>query len=119
MKGSFVISSWNEGQCHNNRSCSLNSASGIAALVVDAGLLYYTKVFLSNAADAAALAGVQELPKNPTDAQNTAISYATDNGVDEGSVTAEILPDGRTIKSPHPKLSHWVLRGCLDFLKLT
>ena len=71
---------------------------GIAALVVDAGLLYYTKVFLSNAADAAALAGVQELPKNPTDAQNTAISYATDNGVDEGGVIAEILPDGRTIK---------------------
>ncbi len=71
---------------------------GIAALVVDAGLLYYTKVFLSNAADAAALAGVQGLPKHPTDAQNTAITYATDNGVDEGGVIAEILPDGRTIK---------------------
>ena len=71
---------------------------GIAALVVDAGLLYYTKVFLSNAADAAALAGVQELPKNPTDAQATAIAYATDNGVDEDGVIAEILADGRTIK---------------------
>mgnify|MGYP000935714711 FL=1 len=31
---------------------------GIAALVVDVGVLFYSKVALSNAADAAALAGV-------------------------------------------------------------
>jgi Flp pilus assembly protein TadG len=71
---------------------------GIAALVVDAGLLYYTKVFLSNAADAAALAGVQELPSFPESAENTAMAYAKNNGVDETGVTAEVLADGRTIE---------------------
>lgn len=69
---------------------------GIAALVVDAGLLYYTKVFLSNAADAAALAGVQRLPKYPDEAESTAEAYAINNGVDEGCVTTEI--EGSTIK---------------------
>jgi len=71
---------------------------GIAALVVDAGLLYYTKVALSNAADAAALAGVQKLPKYPAEAQDVAEAYAIDNGVCEGGVTAEVLADGSTIK---------------------
>lgn len=71
---------------------------GIAALVVDAGLLYYTKVFLSNAADAAALAGVQELWKDQDVAVAIAKTYAESNGVDEGGVTAEIMPDGSTIK---------------------
>ncbi len=71
---------------------------GIAALVVDAGLLYYTKVFLSNAADAAALAGVQRLPKYPAEARSIAEAYAINNGVDESGVTTEIMPDGSTIK---------------------
>ena len=71
---------------------------GIAALVVDVGLLYYNKVALSNAADAAALAGVQELPKNPAEAGETAVSYAVSNGVEPGKVSAEVLPDGRSIQ---------------------
>ncbi len=71
---------------------------GIAALVVDAGLLYYTKVALSNAADAGALAGVQRLPKYPDEAESVAEAYAINNGVDEGGVTVEIMPDGSTIR---------------------
>ena len=41
-------------------ACAMVLMLGIAALVIDVGVLYYNKVALSNAADAAALAGVQE-----------------------------------------------------------
>ncbi|HXL05154.1 MAG TPA: pilus assembly protein TadG-related protein [Bacillota bacterium] len=71
---------------------------GIAALVVDVGLLYYNKVVLSNAADAAALAGVQELPKDHGKAGEIAEAYAVTNGVEPGQVSAEVLPDGRSIQ---------------------
>ena len=40
--------------------------TGMAALAVDAGMLYLNKYQLANAADAAALAGAQELPGRPT-----------------------------------------------------
>ncbi len=88
---------------------------GIAALVVDAGLLYYTKVFLSNAADAAALAGVQELWKDQDVAVAIAKTYAESNGVDEGGVIAEILPDGRTIKVTTSKTVSLVFARVLGF----
>ncbi len=71
---------------------------GIAALVIDVGILYYSKVRLSNAADAAALAGVQELPKDPAKARETAQAYAVNNGVAIGRVEADVLPDGRSIR---------------------
>lgn len=71
---------------------------GIAALVVDVGFLYYNKVALSNAADAAALAGVQELPKDHTKATETAVSYAASNGVETSQVSAEVLSGGRSIR---------------------
>ena len=38
---------------------------GFGALAIDIGMLYKTKTELSAAADAAALAGAQELPKKP------------------------------------------------------
>ena len=49
---------------------------GLAALVVDLGFLYATRVQLTNMADAAALAGVQELPRNSDGAYSTAADYA-------------------------------------------
>ena len=53
--------------------------TGMAALAVDAGMLYLNKYQLANAADAAALAGAQELPGRPDDAVSTASSIATAN----------------------------------------
>ncbi|MCR4401989.1 MAG: pilus assembly protein TadG-related protein [Firmicutes bacterium] len=70
---------------------------GLAALVVDLGVLYFNRVALSNAADAAALAGVQELPENPGRAEAAAVSYAVKNGVEESRVTT-VLTDSRSIK---------------------
>lgn len=99
MKGIFRdVFSERKGSVLIIVAVALVALLGIAALVVDAGLLYYTKVFLSNAADAAALAGVQRLPKYPDEAESIAEDYATNNGVDKGGVITEIMPDGSTIK---------------------
>ena len=53
---------------------------GFAALVTDIGLLVLNKERLSNAVDAAALAGAHELPVNPVLAGTTAVNYALLNG---------------------------------------
>jgi len=79
-------------------ACAMVLMLGIAALVIDVGILYYNKVALSNAADAAALAGVQELPKDHGKAVETAGAYAESNGVETSQVSAEVLPDGRSIR---------------------
>ena len=57
---------------------------GIAALVIDVGGGNVTKSKLQNAADAAALAGAQDLP-NASNAENTAKNNAELNGVDQSS----------------------------------
>jgi Flp pilus assembly protein TadG len=53
---------------------------GIAAYVVDTGSLYQTRRSMQKAADAAALAGAQELPGSPNNAVQVAISYAGMHG---------------------------------------
>lgn len=62
---------------------------GFSAIVTDVGLMYAEKAHLQNAVDAAALAGVQELPTNPSLAEQTAKNYATQNGVSDVTVTFE------------------------------
>lgn len=68
---------------------SLAVLLGFCAIVTDIGLLYAQKADLQNAVDAAALAGAQELPNNPNDAEDIAIDYATRNGVSNINVTFE------------------------------
>lgn len=53
---------------------------GFAALVTDVGMLTLNKLRLSNAVDAAALAGAHELPYNTSLAKNVARDYAARNG---------------------------------------
>ena len=55
---------------------------GMAALVIDVGNWYHTKRRLQGTADAAALAGAQKLPDDPSGAQAMALSYANQNGGD-------------------------------------
>ena len=52
---------------------------GMGALVIDGGRWFQTQRHLQTAADAAALAGVQNLPSDPTTAQSIANTYAQDN----------------------------------------
>lgn len=68
---------------------SLTVLLGFCAIVTDIGLMYAYKAHLQNSVDAAALAGVQELPNNPNDAKNIAIDYATRNGIPDINVSFE------------------------------
>jgi len=68
---------------------SLTVLLGFCAIVTDVGLLYAQKAHLQNSVDAAALAGVQELPNNPNHAKEIAQDYANQNGVSVVTVTFE------------------------------
>ncbi|MGO4856115.1 pilus assembly protein TadG-related protein [Arthrobacter sp. 2MCAF14] len=57
---------------------------GSVALAIDFGHLLFERQHLSNALDAAALAGVASLPNDPATAQSAALSYANSN--DPGTV---------------------------------
>ncbi|WP_227767457.1 pilus assembly protein TadG-related protein [Zhaonella formicivorans] len=63
---------------------------GFAALVVDAGMLYTTRLRLANLADAAALAGAQELPYHDELAEEVTLEYATLNGALPDEVAVEV-----------------------------
>jgi hypothetical protein len=69
---------------------------GMAALVIDGGSWYRAQRHLQTAADAAALAGAQELPTQPSTAEAVALEYAKRNyaGIPDPTVT---FPDTATI----------------------
>lgn len=62
---------------------------GFCAIVTDVGLLYAEKAHLQNSVDAAALAGVQELPNNSNYAKEIAQDYASQNGAPAVTVSFE------------------------------
>lgn len=66
---------------------------GIMALVVDVGNVYWQKAELQNAVDAAALAGAQELPTNKDDAESIALTYATNNEVENDGKGTTVIPN--------------------------
>jgi hypothetical protein len=74
----------------------LTALCGMAALVVDVGSWYQADRRLQTAADAAALAGAQELPLEQSAAKSTAEQYAQHNyqGIPTPTVT---FPDAGTI----------------------
>lgn len=72
---------------------SITAMMGFGALVVDVGNLYLNKTRLSNMADAAALAGVQDLPGDPQSAVASAYSYAAQNGMNNDVVGVSISND--------------------------
>jgi len=63
---------------------------GFAAMAIDVGLFLHERRELQNAADAAALAGVQELPYSSAEAEARAQEWAVNNGVNlaEGELEA-------------------------------
>lgn len=78
----------------------LVSLLGFAAIVVDYGVLALQRRKLVTAADAAALAGAQELIHNsfhPEAAEAKAVEYAVFNGVEGGRVTAKVSEGNRAI----------------------
>jgi len=61
---------------------------GFAAMAIDVGLFLHERRELQKAADAAALAGAQELPFSPADAEQKAQEWAANNGIDAGELEA-------------------------------
>ena len=61
---------------------------GFAAIAIDVGLFLHERRELQKSADAAALAGAQELPYSPGDAQQKAEEWAAKNGIDAGELGA-------------------------------
>jgi Flp pilus assembly protein TadG len=71
---------------------------GFAAMAIDVGLFLHERRELQKAADAAALAGAQELPYSPGDAEQKAQEWATNNGIGAGElgsieVSTTYVPD--------------------------
>jgi putative Flp pilus-assembly TadE/G-like protein len=85
------------GQAIVLMTLSLVVILGMAALVLDVGNWFHTKRRLQGTADAAALAGAQQLPDDPSGAQSMALTYANKNGGDVAganiTVTSTVLPN--------------------------
>lgn len=88
---------------------------GFTALVTDVGLLYLTNVQLSNAVDAAVLAGAQELPHNPELALQQAEDYALANGVEKEKISLEVFNDNKAIKAQANKEVEFFFARVLGF----
>lgn len=76
---------------------TITAMMGFGALIVDVGNLYLNKTRLVNMADAAALAGVQDLPGNPQSAVTSAYSYATQNGRNSDVIGVSVSNNNRVI----------------------
>lgn len=71
---------------------------GVSALAIDAGMMYATRIQIQNAADAAVLAGVRELPGNPSKAIQVASQYAQLNSLQDNEIVFTVSADNRSIK---------------------
>lgn len=78
---------------------SLIGVLGFLALVIDVGFLFLEKNKLSNAADAAVLAGAQELPFDTNKAINIANHYAVVNGASLDKVSLAITENNSKIEA--------------------
>ena len=77
---------------------SLVGLLSLSALVIDAGVFYLEDIRLSNAVDAAALAGSQALTyDDPYEARAIAEEYALKNGLNPEDINIIISMDGSTI----------------------
>lgn len=76
---------------------------GMMALVVDVGMAYAERTKLQNVVDAAALAGVQNLPQEHQ-ARSMATFYAERNGVPVEDLVIEISADKKSIQVSARKL---------------
>lgn len=86
--------------------------TGMAAMVTDAGAIYMTRAKLQNAVDAAALAALQDLPFNPIQAAETALTYAqADCPPDSVIDTPQILESDRAVLvSAHKTVNYGLAR---------
>lgn len=77
---------------------SFTALLGMTALVTDIGTMYVNRHQLINAADAAVLAGIQELPASAPDAITLAKQYGQENNVDNANLTVTVNENHHEIK---------------------
>ncbi|MDD2433345.1 MAG: pilus assembly protein TadG-related protein [Clostridia bacterium] len=94
---------------------ALTTLLGVTALVVDVGMVYLHNLKVSNAVDAAALAGIQALPANPDLAYQLAESFALKNGVAPEDVNIQITADQRGINVQARKTVDYFFAQILGF----
>lgn len=87
------------------------------AVVTDVGLMFNNKIQVANAADAAALAGVQALPANETEAEELARDYAARNNIND--VTVNISADKREISVTTKRTIELFFARLLGYTKST
>jgi len=76
---------------------ALTALLGAAALTIDIGAAMAERIRLSNAVDAATLAGAMELPTDPSAAKSMAAEFITLNGVDLNDVDIIVGDDNRSL----------------------
>ena len=80
---------------------ALAALLGFTAMAIDLGLLFQDRRHMQNSADAAALAGVAELPKKPVTARKKAEQWVANNGLPASAIkTIEV----RTTDAPNDTL---------------
>jgi Putative Flp pilus-assembly TadE/G-like len=96
MKSLLTRIRCDSGQAFVFVAVALTAFVGLAALVIDGGSWYQAQRKLQTAADAAALAGAQELPTRQSEALTVALDFAERNysGIPAPTVT---FPDAGTI----------------------
>jgi len=99
----------NEGVTQIIVVVALAGLLGMAALVIDVGSAMAERIQLSNAVDAAALAGAMELPTDPDDALIEAQNIVIANGVDLNDVSITVGEDSRSISVTAAKPFDFVL----------
>lgn len=86
-----------DGQSLIMTALLMSAIFGFAALTIDVGSLVLTKSNLQNIADAASLAGAQELPDDPAQARIVAQDYVFINGKPGDSAAITIGADNKSI----------------------
>lgn len=90
---------------------------GFAALAIDVGVITHEKSRISNAADAGALAGAQELIMNKSNAINVANQYLEENGVDPADAQIVVFDSDTKISVTINKEVDYYFAGILGFDK--
>ena len=96
-----VIRKGREGQSLIIVAFGMVTLLGVAGMAVDVGSWYVTSQHLQTAADAAALAGAQQLPTNPSQAVANAIQTASQNGATITANDVVISPSNPDIVTVH------------------
>lgn len=83
----------------------------VTALTIDVGSLYEERRYLQTVADAAALAGAQQLPESPSGAEAKAIEYAEMHGVTSDNIEVDFdYTYGTLIDTIKLERNYWFLK---------